>query len=249
MSDEQTIENQSPPVGNDDVSTSEAQVDEVQQPTDTPQQPEIDPLEEHKERSKLGRKMATVEQELSSMRQTIQQLSSMLQSRQTNALNTAADDAPPVEYITTPEDLEKYEAWKEAKMERQRSVYANNYIHTIKTLSYINPELHDDIVQELLTNVAEYPTYSRHANPADDAKRNYVIAENKLLKQRLAGDRPIVPNVRGDNSAPTGLSNTSRSNTPPKPTVQLDEYSSKFLKSLGETTESEWVQKSLSRKE
>lgn len=34
MSDEQTIENQSP-VGNDDVSTSEAQVDEVQQPTDT----------------------------------------------------------------------------------------------------------------------------------------------------------------------------------------------------------------------
>lgn len=249
MSDEQTLESQSPAPGNDDKTTSEAQVEEVQQQTDTPQPPVIDPLEEHKERSKLGRKMATVEQELSSMRQTISQLNNMLQSRQTNALNTAADDVPPVEYITTPEDLEKYESWKAAKMERQRSVYANNYIHTIKTLSYINPELHDDIEQELLTNVAEYPTHSKHANPADDAKRNYVIAENKLLKQRLAGERPIVPNVRGDNSAPTGLSNTSRSNTPPKPTVQLDDYSSKFLKSLGETTDSKWVQDSLSRKE
>lgn len=245
---EQTIDNQSPPSGNDDGATSEAQVEEKVTQDNPPQQPVVDPLEDHKERSGLGRKMAKYEQELNSMRQTISQLTSVLSARQNNAISQV-DDVPPVEYITTPEDLEKYEAWKADKQERQRNTYANNYVHSIKMMSYVNPDMHDAIENELLTNVNEYPTYSKYVDPVSDAKQNYLKAENKLLKQQLAGGQPIVPNVRGGNNAPTGVTSVGRTTVPPKATIQLDDYAAKFLRSIGETTDSEWVQKSIARKE
>jgi hypothetical protein len=248
---EQTLESQSPAeVGNDAIPTSATEaLGVVGETTQEPEQTETAEQLEHKERSKLGRRISSFEQEIDGLKQTIAQLSSNLMRPDPYSQNAvgAAVDAPPVEYISTPEDLEKYEAWRNAKQERQRNAYANNYIHSIKTMTYVNPELHSEIENELLTNVNAYPTYSNYSNPAGDAQQNYLKAENKLLKQRLVSSQTPKPNVRGGAPAPTGVSATTRMNTATKPSVKLDDYASKFIKSLGESEDADWVQKSVAR--
>jgi hypothetical protein len=205
-------------------------------------------MAEHKERSMLGRRFTKAEQEIAGLKEQLNRMTErLLNSNAPSAMNQAVSEQPPVDYITTPEDLERYEAWKEAKLERQRNQYANQYVHSIKTMNYINPEMHSEIEAELLTNVNDYPTYSKFADPVSDARANYYKAESKVLKQKLTGNQVPPPNVRGGANAPTGLSGTSRVNTPAKPTVKLDEFASKFLKSLGESEDAEWVQKSVAR--
>lgn len=248
----QTQDSQSPLEGNDDVSASAQEAlgvtDDVAQ-VESDQIVETPEQLEHKERSKLGRRISNFEQEISGLKQTIAQLSSTLMQKESYSQGAIGNvgDVPPVEYISTPEDLEKYEAWRAEKIGRQRNAYANAYVHTIKNLSYINPDLHTDIETELLTNVGEYPTYSNYSNPASDAQQNYVRAENKLLKQRLMANQTPKPNVRGGAAMATGISATSRMSVPAKQSIKLDDYASKFIRSLGETEEAEWVQKSVSR--
>lgn len=215
---------------------------------ETPNQLEQDEPLDQKERSRLGRRFTKTEQEMAGLKAQLDRMTAMLEaSHAPSAMNQPVSDVPPVDYITTPEDLEKYEAWKANKLERQRNQYANQYVHSIKTMSYMSPEMHAEIEAELLTNVNEYPTYSKHLDPASDARTNYLKAENKILKQKVTGNQVPPPNVRGGANAPTGMSGTSRVNTPAKPTVKLDEFASKFLKSLGESEDADWVQKSVAR--
>mgnify|MGYP000685404646 CR=1 FL=1 len=255
MSEKQTLENQSPSEGGNDDFTSSEEVQDLSANDEglegLPQEHQDDSLEEQRERSRLGRKVASFEQEISGLKQTISELTSMLATRQdgTRAMEQPIEDAPPVDYISTPEDLERYNQWKEAKMSRQRNEYANRYIHSVKSMSYINPDLHADIEAELFTNVDEYPTYSGHTDPVADAGRNYLKAENKLLKMKLVGGQAPQANVKGGVHQPTGLSTTSQVSQAQKPQVKLDPYAEKFLRALGEDTNSEWVQKSLARKE
>lgn len=255
MSDqeEQTLEPESPAeAGTDDgfssaqdaLSNEEAPMDEASTPQET------DDSLDHKERSRLGRRLSKYEQEIEGLKATISQLGQNLQQRtpfQPGAINQVSDK-PPVDYITTPEDLEAYESWKVKRMEQQRNQYAQHYIHNIKNMSFVNPDLHSEIETELLTNVDDYPTYSKYRDPVSDARTNYMAAENKILKRRLVGTVPR-PNIKGGTNAPTGVSATSRMNNIPKPAPKLDEYAEKFLRSIGETSDAEWVQKSVARKE
>lgn len=249
----QTLENQSPDnTGNDGASSSAIEALGGEEPntsaTDSVQDEGTqDPLEEQRERSRLGRRFTKFEQEIDGLKQTINQLSSTLMQRPDPYTQRAVDfveDKPPVDYITTPEDLDKYEAWKQAKMEKQRNTYANQYVHSIKSMSYLNPDMHSIIENELLTNVNEYPTYSKFVDPVSDARQNYLKAENKILKSKLGGNQPK-PNVKGGTNEATGVSLNTRVNTPPKASIKLDDYASKFVRSLGESEDAEWVQKSL----
>ena len=243
MSDDPTLEPKPPAdPGNGGEPSSDPAPAEPSEPSSL--QPEPDDSLEQKERSRLGRRFTKFEQEMEGLKQSVTQLMGTIRERQ--AIETPVDDKPPVEYITTPEDLEKYESWKQDKEVRRRNVYANNYIHSIKSMNYLNPDLHDEIENELLTNVNEYPTYSKFSDPASDARQNYLKAENKLLKQRMANLGPR-PNVKGGNTPPSGVSSSSRVNAPPKNMVKLDEYASKFVKSIGETEDAEWVQNSIAR--
>jgi len=245
---EETLGTQSPDKGNDEIPSSAREALEEAAPP--PQSEPDDTLDDHKERSRLGRRFTKFEQEIDGLKQTISQLNTVLSQRQDpyveRAMSQPLEEKPPVEYITTPDDLEKYEAWREDQVARKRNAYANRYVHSIKNLTYMSPDMHTEIEQELLTNVGEYPTYSKFSDPAGDAQKNYMKAENKLLKQRL-GAKPQ-PNVRGGQSAPTGVSANTRINAPLRAPIKLDEYASKFVKHLGEAEDSEWVQTSVSDK-
>lgn len=238
----QTPENTNPPEGNDGVSPSAQEaLGEEQIGGDTPPQQESNSPSEQQERSRLGRRFTKFEQEMAEIKSQLANISSFTMQRA-----VPADDKPPVEYITTPEDIDKYTEWKNAKAARQRDAYASQYVQAVKSFNYMNTDLHAEIENELLTNVSDYPTYSRHQDPMGDARVNYMKAENKILKSRLT--TAPKPNVRGGNNAPTGISGGDRIVNPSKPVAQLDEYASKFVKSLGEDANAEWVQKAVSRK-
>ena len=246
----QTPEMTPPDSGNGDIPPSAQEAlggSEV--PNGEVVQPESAEMTEQKERSTLGRRFTKAEQEINELRETVARLNARLMEApsQNAAMNQPVSEKPPVDYITTPEDLEAYEAWKEAKAERQRNEYSNKYIHSIRTMSYINPDLHTEIEAELLTNVNDYPTYSKNADPVSDARTNYYKAESKIAKQKLAEVQVPRPNVRGGDNAPTGVSGTGRMTAPSKPIVKLDEFASKFVKSLGESESADWVQKAVSR--
>lgn len=263
MSEEDKVqEPQSPAVeaGNDEVSPSwkealgSGEVKEEAAPGEEspPQEKPTYTPEELKERTGLGRKVATFEQEVMKLRQDFNQLTSVLAQRQepyTDRAISQQDEKPPVEYITTPEDLEKHLAWRQRQEAKKRDAYANRYVHTVKNLTYLSPDMHQDIEKELLTNVNEYPTHTDFANPAFDARENYLRAENKLLKQRLVSAQVPKPNVKGGTSIPAGVSASTRMNAAPKETVKLDEHASKFIRALGESEDAEWVQKSVGRKD
>lgn len=263
MGEEDKVQEPQSPVeetGTDEVSpswkealaVSEEAVAEVPEDT-TPQQKSSYTPEELKERTGLGRKVATFEQEVTKLRQDFNQLASMLAQRQEpymdRAMSQPVEEKPPVEYITTPDDLDKHLAWRATQDERKRNEYARRYVHTVKTMTYMNTEMHPEIEQELLTNVGEYPTHTKYGDPVFDAKENYLRAENKLLKQRLVSAQVPRPNVKGGTSVPAGVSATSRMNAAPKETVKLDEHASKFIRALGEAEDADWVQKSVGRKD
>jgi hypothetical protein len=253
MSDnEATLETQSPPKGNDEISSSAQEALGVETVDDTPPQQDSDDTLDHKERSRLGRRFTKFEQEIDGLKQTIQQMTSVINQRSDPYVDRAIapdDDKPPVEYITTPQDLEAYEEWRGRQIEKKRNAYANRYVHGIKSMSYMNNEMHAEIENELLTNTNEYPTYTKFNDPIYDAKENYLRAENKLLKQKLVGAQVPKPNVRGGSNIPSGVSTTTRINATPKATVKLDEYASKFVRAMGESEDSDWVQKSVARNE
>ena len=248
---EETLETQSPVKGNDEISSS-AQEALGSNEAESSQTESEEPLDDHKERSRLGRRFTKFEQEIEGLKQTIGNLTNTLNQRPDpyadRAIHQPMEDKPPVEYITTPEDLEKYEAWRSQRAEQQRSQYANKYVHGIKSMTYMS-DMHSEIENELLTNVGEYPTYSKFSDPMGDAQKNYMKAENKLLKQKLVGAQAPKPNVRGGSNTPAGVSATTRINAPTKSPTKLDEYASKFVRSLGESEDSDWVQKSVSRAE
>jgi hypothetical protein len=200
-----------------------------------------------KERSRHGREISSLKDQVSDLKRSIESLASDLTSRQTHSLPVEDDEKPPVEFVTTPDELEKYNAWKERKVAKQRENYTRDYVRAVKSLSYMNPEFHNEIEKELLASDTRYNSHSGFIKPSYDAEANYNIAEAKILKRKLKEAKGEVTVTRGDNSLATGVTVTSTNATTGKKKVELDEDAKKFLRGMGEKEDAEWVQDSVSR--
>lgn len=216
---------------------------------------------DQKERSRLGRRFKRIEEDFNSVKQTISRLEQLLAQREEPARGSgydpfitqkpfsppAADDGPP-EYITTPQDLERYNAWKQRREMEAQQAYVSGYLKRIATFGATeqDKELHAEVERELKTNVHKYLRHT--GNPYHDADINYRIAKAEVLAQRYENLKSK-PNVKGDRSMPpTGVTATAgRSEPPPPPKVELDEYARKFIDRMGASVDDEWVQASLKR--
>lgn len=207
-------------------------------------EPEVEPDEpiDNRERSRLGRRFTQLESELRSTKETLARMEQMLASPQ-SLPSAPLDDEYDSDKILTVGELEKYERAKQEKRDRQQSVYRSQYVQTIKSLS-TDPDLHAEIEKEMLTNISEYPTHTNHQNPVHDAKVNYRLARAAVIEKKYAVPKP---NVRGGVNAPTGVTATTRTATPPRKIVKLDEATAKFAKAMGLDEESEFVQQSVTR--
>ena len=221
--------------------------DDATIPSDVSGEPEEaspDEPVDNKERSRLGRRFTQLETEFQSQKETLARMESMLATSHALPVpSSEPEDEFDSDKILTVGEFEKYERTKRERAERQQIAYRNSYIQTIKSLN-TDPEMHAEIEQELLTNVAEYPTHTAHANPVHDARVNYRLARAAIIEKKYAVPKP---NVRGGTHAPTGVTATTRTTTAPKEVVKLDEATSKFAKAMGLEEDSDFVQQSVKR--
>ena len=251
----ETLGETSPVQGNEEPSSSWDDVlsDDAAVVAEQAQAPSEDL--DQKERSRLGRRLSKFEQEFSELKtkmSVLDKLDSFMsqqqqaQYRQPDPQRTVVEDEQLPEFITTPEDFEKYQMIRQRKQDRQNQLYTSNYVGSIRQMSYINPEMHSEIEKELMTNVK---LYMKHTNdPLQDANINYRIAEANVLKKRMMDSTPR-PNIKGGTTVPTGVTSTTRMAAPPKVVDKLDDYAAKFIKAIGASEDDDWVQQSIKRKD
>ena len=168
--------------------------------------------EEHKERSRLGRKVAKFEEELLEQRRHTNELMELLRAQMTKKEPEESPNLPA--YINTPEDLEKYLEHRETKKVKQHQDYHEGYAKTVfgfkssETKPGDAPEIHAEILKEMDANFRNIPT----GNPNIDAEINYSKAKAAYYA-KLSASKKVereVPLKGGKEEVPTGLSGASR---------------------------------------
>lgn len=208
--------------------------------------------EEHIERSALGRRVSRMETQMS---QTLESINTLLETL--NGRGAAGAGSPDVrdedvpEYINTREDLEKFLNAREGKKQKAESEYGRGYFKSVMGMESTNPDMHDEIVKELFE---DHPSlYLRETgNPTRDAAINYRLAETAVLKRKLRDKRsgdPPPPHVKGGTAGvPTGMNVGDRHSPSPNDELPaLDEFSAKYLKSIGAKPDDAWVKESLKK--
>jgi hypothetical protein len=161
--------------------------------------------EEHKERSRLGRKLARVEEELLEQRKQTNELMEILRGQ-----FVKKEEVKPnfPEYITTPQELEQYLSYRDEEKLKKTQEYHSGYRKTVFGFKGNDPEVHGDILKEMDANFKDILT----GNPNLDAEINYSKAKAAYYA-KLASSRKIgkeIPLNRNKEEVATGLSGTSR---------------------------------------
>jgi hypothetical protein len=190
-----------------------------------------EPLD-NKERSRLGRRLSKFEEDFGSIKNQMTRLEQMLMEREQPRY------APPVQdeeeedpdRILTLKDLKQLQA-KEQRQEQDRIVrYQGDYIKTVKSLYTEDPDNHALIEKELLTNTADYPTWSNRKDAKADAIANYWKARAKVLEAKY---KTASPNVRGGNPSGAGVTTSTRQSTSEPKKEKLDDVAAKMAKAFG----------------
>lgn len=204
--------------------------------------------------TKLGRRVSRMEEVLGGLSDRFDTLFTKLDedrrgTRRDSSLNNPQvpqDEDLPEHVRETVELVERRRATREQQERVNKQQYSETYLKAAKGIH--NDDVDEDLHREVLKELTEvnYQSYMMvTGNPQQDAKINYGLAlANTLNRQRLG--KKTAPNVRGDrNTAPTDISSGSHMSPPSRKPVELDEFSRKYLGSLGAKEDDEWVQKSL----
>lgn len=191
------------------------------------------------ERSKLGRRLKGVEETINKIASFIEQ---QAQERQLQQFATPPVQQPTPqeeipEYITTPAELEKYLAYRDGQKQRAETAYQGNYLKNCQAMSRLDPDLSQDIFNEMVANFNTKHT----GNAVVDSQLNWAQAKSSVLAKKLAAKANPEPSERfqGTKTAlPTGVSATTRTQPPKQTLPKLDEAALEFIKSTGMSDES-----------
>lgn len=235
--------------------TGQQQTDPNATTTDDPEEPA-----DNAERSRLGRRMKTLEDTLSEIKgllksgpQTAQPQAQQPAATQPEANMTFDDsyiqrqiDAAVEQGIIPATIMSPTDQWKvnqfvgnvQAHMNRQ---YATNYVNTLQSaeLKGATPDdVHNEVVAEL--NRLESPfNLRRYDNPLVDARMNYLEAKAAILEKKMATTTPgNVFKGQKPGGPATGTNVTTRTATVAETPIQLDEAAQDFIKRTGMSDES-----------
>lgn len=199
--------------------------------------------EDHKERSKLGRRLSAMEQEAEArgtrLDATLDKMEAFLSSNPNANATTETDYDEPL----TKKDIDKFMEDREYKTKIAQGKYEQGYLQYVSKLGQQeDPEFHEEIQEEMMKNFNV--KYSR--DPVADAERNYLRATRAILKKGspskenpLKGNKPkSALGVAGD----TQMKDNKEFVMP-----ALDEDAKDFIKRKGLSEEQ--VKKYLSSKE
>ncbi len=196
---------------------------------------QLDEEEEHRERSRLGRRLKSMEDKQAERERLDEERWARIEaklSQPTVTRETIVEDDLP-EIISTPEDVRKVNRYDKEKEMREYEKYALGYIKTAKVLGVEHPELHDEVMG-LITGDGSPFNQRQTGNPGVDAELNYSKAKAAVLSKKIAAPSKSKPNVRSEPiTSPTNLSVDSKSEPSLKAEVQLDDDAKEFIKRIG----------------
>lgn len=208
------------------------------------------------ERSKLGRRLKTIEEKFDSFLTKLEQGGNQqVQQEQKVPVNVTYDNKfiqsqldAAVERgelpatIVTPNDQFLVNSFINNIQTQIGNQYAVNYINTLKAPSLKGntpDDIHAEVVAELQKVESPF-NLRRYDNPVVDAQMNYLEAKNHILQTRLANgvQTPNVFKGKLKGSPPTGTSVNTRTTTVVNDIPELDEASQDFIKRTGMSMDS-----------
>lgn len=233
------------------------EVRESEQETD--QEPQPEPHEEpadNVERSRLGRRLKTVEEKIDAFLARLEQQPATVPQTEATRVpdNVTYDDTyiqaqieAAVEAgrlpatIMTPQDQYQVNQFVTGLQQYIGNQYAVRYLNTLKTptLKGDTPDdIHAEVIEEL--QKVESPFNRRqYDNPTMDAKINYLEAKTSVLQKRLLSGKPTtVFKGKPAGTPPTGTSITTRTATAVDDLPNLDADSQDFIKRTGMSMDS-----------
>jgi hypothetical protein len=197
----------------------------------------LDP-EEQKERTKFGRRLATMEKTLEDRFAkfdenflSINQILTKLSSPESRAYNPDAD-------LITDEDRKRYRLLRDEEVKSQHA-YESDYRKVIDKVKEKDAALHKEIYDEMFANFNMKP----FGNPEADARLNYAEAKASLMaKKNAEAEKKGI----GRKGPPTGLGIGSRMAAEGEEEVTLSPDAEAYVKTMGK--DKDFVKRALSAK-
>ncbi|MFA5340602.1 MAG: hypothetical protein WC332_02380 [Clostridia bacterium] len=234
--------------------TEETQEETQEQKT----QEEIIPDEpaDNAERSRLGRRMKSIEEQNKQLLEEIKSLRGEKPLKQETAvpenvtyndsfiqsqLDIAVEKGIIPSTIITPQDQVKVNNFINKLQSDIGNQYANKYLGTLNSPS-LKGQTPDDIHAEVVAELQKYESpfnQRRYDNPLLDAKMNYLEAKESILMKRLSSGKPENKfKGKPKDSPATGTSISTRTLATATDLPELDAYSKDFIAKTGMSEES-----------
>ena len=159
-------------------------------------------LEEHKEKSKLGRKFKGLEERFNELQRKVE---TGTISKESPTYQAPQEDEAELERIRElyREDpiagKRAADAYDKRIASTEAKAYEGAFLKQIDTLSQEDPDLHAESFKELM----EHYNVRLSNDPVADAERNYARAKIAVLKRSTSGDK-VRPNTAGGKVVPVG---------------------------------------------
>ena len=185
--------------------------------------------EENAERSRLGRKVKTLEDQLS-------RLVNLLETKETVKTEQLEEDDEEADAYITPENLPKYIERETKKREAEQVKYQQNYVANFSQIGKDDDNF-TDIWEEMLANHNTVVT----GDPKADAQINYFKAKASIFENR----KPVNPVQGKSKTVKTKVNVPDKiQEKQPKP-IKLDPIAAEFVKRQKLSTE--FVEKTLNK--
>ncbi|MHA2135942.1 MAG: hypothetical protein ACW99J_18950 [Candidatus Thorarchaeota archaeon] len=225
--------------GDDDTQddAGDDQADDTDDGDDVPAEPD-----DNAARSKLGRKVASLEQTIEAQNKLLLQLATKKDEEEEEEEDLEIDlDAELTgrDFLKILEHREKVKAKEEGKLTAAEDAYQTDYRENVsRALQGIDESLHKDVMEEFKKN--HNKRYSDDG--AADATSNIKDAYITVLKAKTDNDNPFKKNDDGNEGDDAdGLGGPASSKNPPRKQgkkVKLDKAAAEFVAAIGMTEES-----------
>lgn len=235
----------------DAVQTIEEEKIVEKKPTEVVEKPPEEESEEpteHGERSRMGRRVARMEQ---MFERVMTKLDSINYPRDRDTRRgremVVSEEIP--EIVSTAEDVRKISRADRRQEEKERAEeqirYEQGYVSTLDKLTPANLDSKEEVeIHEatlaLMENEWKVFGKRRSDYPELDAELNYSKARAAVLGRKMASPKPIKPNVKSERPVvSTDLSVSTTTETPASTGLPpLDEFAADFVKRTGMKEES-----------
>jgi len=200
-------------------------------------EPEEDKSEQRL-RSWVGRKLKPIEEQLGAYGERLETILSRLEQANPQQYRQPEEEEP--EVISSSKDVEKVVARLRQREMTEQQKYELGYINQLKQFAGRNPDLHAEIVQEMMANF----NVKHSTNPMLDARANYAEAKAAILSKKIATPAQAKPNVANKKPvASTNISVESESVHSGTPDIELDAEAQEFLNRIG--ADKNWAKEAL----